>query len=420
MRLVSVLLFFGLFGALGLVGCETRKPATTEQASSPAALVAVAPLRLMRPDSDCTRATFSFDDGPADTLVRLNGRRYWLSVQVATDSTRPVYAAAGGVVGPAFVALADSAAGRQRVRGFYETYSFILRDSARQRTVFRQQLHKSDFAALGSPEVAAIMNLPRPRYLGFSAAQQTLVFSCAPGIPNSDVGSRATLVLGFPDGRLRRLSPGGSASWDAADCASQLSPSGRYVLTCTELLRPGQPPLQLARPHTNLTAARFLTDTTLLLVYERGDWVQPAHSAGSDSLPANVSAGFSNPEFRTTPAQRRLPTAYVLSTSGRELAHFRLATSSDGMRNDLLRTFVPPARAYLLYDESGKLVLLPNAHPDSLAELPLTTLARYRPPLRPHEHRYLIEGTLSRLTLYVDTLHPRRIRYTLRKDIVGG
>lgn len=407
-----------LLGTLGLAGCETRQPAAAEHPAQPAAPVAatVRPQPTL-PDLDYTRASFGLDEGPADTLVRLGSRRYWLSVQVATDSTRPVLAARGGVVGPVFRAVDTSAA---QVRGYYETYTFTLRDSTRQRVQWRRQLHKSDFAHVGTPDLITVMNLPRPRYLGYSAAQQALAFSCTMGIPYSDVAARATLVLDARTGRLRRLSDGGSASWEAADCAPQLSSSGRCILTCTELLRPGQPPLQLARPHANLTAARFLTDTTLLLVYERGDYIAPAPSAAPDSVDANVSAGFNNPEFRTTPAQRRLPTAYVLSTSGRELTHFRLATSSDAMRNDLLRTFAPAAHAYLLYDESGKLVLLPKAHPDSLVELPLKTLARFQPPQRPREQRYRIEGTFSHLTLYIDTLHPRRIRYQLRTEQAGN
>lgn len=104
-------------------------------------------------------------------------------------------------------------------------------------------------------------------------------------------------------------------------------------------------------------------------------------------------------EFTTTPAQRRLPTAFVLRTSGRVLRHFQLAATGVAA-SELRRTFVPAAGTYFLYDETArKLVLLPKAQPELLTELPLKSLAAFKPPRHPREKRVEINSDFSRLTL---------------------
>ena len=370
--------------------------------------VAAKPAGPVRDTADLTRP-YDRRPGPRDSLIAIGARHYRLSVRVETDSTKPIYFGPASGVGEAFAAPGDSARRAGQVRGYAETYTFTLRDSLARKVIFRRQLHKPDFYRAESRDVVTVMNMEPPGYLGYSAALDALVFVCYLGIPYSDVGSQATLLLDRR-GRVQRLSPGGSAFSDAADCDPRISPSGRAVLTCSEILRAGQPPLLLKKPHALLRAARFLSDTTLLAVYEYGDYVaRPTSPDDEADNGPNVTAPMTNYDFVTTPAQRRLPTAFVMSTSGHILRRFRLVPDME-LASFLARAWMRGAGAYLLVEANNKVVVVPKAHPENLLEISLKKLPRFHPPLRPHEQAFLTGSSFARLRFYVDTLNPREIR----------
>lgn len=405
-----------------LSGCETRRPAHTsperpQPTTAPTAAQAVARPTGPAPDTADLTRPYSRPPGPSDSLIAIGPRHYRLSVRVETDSARPMEAGPVGLVGPAFAPPADTAARGHRVRGYVQTYTFTLRDSVGKAVVFRRQLHKPDFFAVAPREEVTVTDMPPPSYLGYSAGLDALVFVCYLGVPFTDIGWHATLLLDRR-GRVKRLSASGPAYSGAADCDPRISPSGRAVLTCSEVLRAGQPPLRLDRPHAQLRAARFLSDTTLLLVYEYGDYVArpaaPTRPAPTGTAPTPVAGGaetgtLADYELVSTPAQRRLPNACILSTSGRVLRQFRLAAAG-ALAYELPRLWVPPAGAYVFFEEMNKLVLIPKAHPDSLIELPIRQLPRFSPPQRPREKRYDFRSDFTRLRLYIDTLRPRQVR----------
>jgi hypothetical protein len=400
-----------------LVGCEWRQAETAAQVppreKQPSQQLRVVSVAVSPADTiDCLRPHRAPEPGPADTLITIGSQHYWLSMRVSTDSTRAIDYDPAVNAGGAFATPGDTAAlASQRVRGYEETYTFGLRDSTRRRVLFRRQLHKPDFYPVAARDIVTVMNLARPAYLGYSAALDALVFACYLWVPASDVGERATLLLDR-QGHMKRISAGGSIMWDdAIDCDPQLAPAGHAVLTCTELLRAGHPPLQLKKPHALLHVARFLNDSTLLTVYKNGDY-QPQKQVVASDNDATVSAPMVSANFVTTPAQRRLPTAYIMRTNGRVIRRFSL-TPSGAATNVVPHVWVKPAGTYFLYQENTKLVLVPKAAPERLAELPLKSLAKFKAPLRPHEKRFVITTDFSRLELYVDTLHPQQVRYLL-------
>ena len=406
------LLGLGIF--LLLSSCETRHSprGVTEQpavTSPPAPVAAVGnPASSVWDTTDLTRP-YDRHPGPRDSLIAIGTRHYRLSVRVETDSAKPLYFGPASSVGPAFAAPGDSARRAGLLRGYSETYTFTLRDSLARKVIFRRQLHKPDFSKAESREVLTVMSMEPPGYLGYSAPLDALVFVCYLGIPYSDVGSQATLLLDRW-GRVQRLSPGGPAFSDAPDCDPRISPSGRAVLTCSEILRVGQPPLSLIKPHAQLRAARFLGDTTLLAVYEYGEYVaRPASPDDGADNGANVTAPMTNVEFVTTPAQRRLPTAFIMGTSGHILRQFRLVPDME-LASFLARAWVRGAGAYILVEANNKVVVVPKAHPENLFEIPLKKVPRFRPPLRPHEQAYPVVSGFVRLRFYVDTLNPRALR----------
>lgn len=231
-------------------GCESRQPAaTTEKPPAIPALVPAGGPAIAHPSdtTDYTRAHLAFRNLPTDTLIRIGSRRYHLLVQAQADSTQPIEYNSAAIVGAAFAPPSDTTHSG-RIRGYAGTYTFTLRDSANHATLFRQLLHKPDFYRVAAREIVVVSE-PDIQYLGYSPALQALAFVVYLGIPASDVADRVTLLLDARTGRLKALRASGSATFGAADCDPQVSPSGRAVLTCAELLRANQPAISLNRTY---------------------------------------------------------------------------------------------------------------------------------------------------------------------------
>ena len=424
-------------GVLGLAGCESRPAA--EATSQPAAPVPVAPVgqsaaapaALRRDTTDYMRPA-GFASQRPDTLIQLGSRHYRLRITQVADSTQPIDYEPATFVTKLYAAPSDTAWYYHRVRGYEVTSTFTLRDSAGRRLVFTKALHKHDFARINSGELLTLSEL-ETYYAGYSVGLHALVFVVYIGLPSSDVAERVALLLDARTGQEKGLYNIGSAMFEATDCDPRPSPDGQAVLTCAgQLLRAGRAPLSLKRPHAELRAARFLTDTTLLAVYGLGDYrpmrPDPARDLPADPQPpaaANVTALLAQPatEFYTTPTQSRLANAFIMSTSGRQLAAFRYDGWLAGPDYYLPRHYLPATRTYYLlngsYGQPQSLLLLAKAHPDSVLQLPLKSLPKFRPPRRPQEAMLTINNEQQRFTFYVDTLQPRRVRYRVQAGAGG-
>jgi hypothetical protein len=415
--------------ALGLLaGCETRQPVATTPTLLVATRLPAPRLTAQLDTADIMRAYWgSFTEARPDTLLRLGTRRYRLHLSQVADSTKPIEYAPAQLAGKFFAAPSDTAWRAHRVRGYEGTYAFVLRDSARRTVVFSKKLHKRDFWPTDKGELLTLSE-PEFRYLGYSSGLQALIFVVYFGLPSSDVIDRTALLLDTKNGRVKGMYRIGSASFEAIDCDPRAAPGGQAVLTCAgQLLRAGQPPLSLKRPHAEVRATRFLTDTTLLVVYEFGDYrpaARPAElaaeAAPSPVAGAPVTAVLAQPplEFASTPAQRRLPNAIVLSTSGRQLAAFRYDGWLPDMGYSMPRHAVAASRTYYFLngeiDKLKSLVLLSKARPDSVIQLPLKSLTKFQPPRRRQETRFVLSDGATDYTFYADSANPRRIRYTRR------
>lgn len=412
-----------LWSLVVLAGCEAHQPAkVAEKPRAPlAVLLRAAPDTIDYTSSQHGLLTYHAD---TDTLVLLGQHHYWLQVRHVADSTKPFEYGPTRVVGRHFAAPADSAWQQHRVRGYDGTYSFVLRDSTHQRVIFRQQLHKKDLLAAAPAETVTVSD-PEFYYLGYSNGLNALLFLVEVGIPSSDVGQRATLLLDARSGQLRALRNAGSSTFEATDCEPKVAPDGQAVLTCAdELLRARRPPFSLRRPHAELRATRFLTDTTLLAVYAFGDYRPRKSEPGlSDTGPSddpNISAGFYLPdeEFVSTPAQERADNAFILGTSGHVLNKFYFTNWGMGdMNYDLPRHFLATTRTYYFFNDRKTLILLPKASPGRIIERPLKTLAKFRPPQRPQEVSFTLPDDLGQeeFTFYVDKTQPQAIRVRRHK-----
>lgn len=416
------LLFVCCVGFLVLLaGCNSH-PAATAANQQPAPPVAAAP-PAPTDTTDYTRTPPGYRTLHADTLIRLGSRRYWLQTRTVTDSTRPFDYGPTAIVGRHFAAPTDSAWRLRRVRGYDGTYTLTLRDSTRRRVVFTRQLHKQDLRHACPPELLTVSE-PDFYYQGYSRGLHALLFTVETGIPSSDVIHRAALLLDARTGRTLALQDIGSASFEATDCDPQVSPDGQAVLTCADtLLRAGHPPLSLRRPHAELRAARFLTDTTLLLVYAFGEY-RPTKAAAADTVadqaPSSddprITADFYVPdeEFVSTPAQKRAANAFIYGTSGRVLSKFRYDGWAPGMGDELPRCWLAATRTHYLVSEGKDLVLLPRAHPGTFQKLPIKGLPRFHPPQRPQEARFSLYSDAGEYTFYIDKTNPQAIRYQLK------
>ena len=164
------------------------------------------------------------------------------------------------------------------------------------------------------------------------------------------MGVQCALLLGL-DGQVQELSTCYTFGGGGADCTPQLSPNGRAVLTCSKLLLPGQPPVNLGKPTAYLVAARFLTDSTLLTVYEYGEYQSVYDSLGR----------LSTSDFVVPARYRYAPNAFVLNLRSQSLISFHHKGYYDILGYGLPRRYVHQTSTYYLLDVEKGLQLL-NRH----------------------------------------------------------
>ncbi|WP_157886977.1 hypothetical protein [Hymenobacter sp. PAMC 26628] len=382
------LVFYAILSGLGLAGCEQHLYHKEERRSLSV------PTAVGSPPAPGTLLP-----APAavpGTAFSVNGKVHYLVAQARPDSAHPLTALAY---------FSDDDRARQhltKVHGYDGRFTFTLRDAAGA-PVFRRELRKADFAKMGAPDVVVESAVNKPVFLGYAAALRALVFTVDFGTPDSDVGFQVVLLLDL-GGQVLRLSEGRALS-GGPDADPALAGNGRAVLTATEVLRPGLPPLRLARPGADLAGAFFLTDTTVLAIYDPGK-----------NRPVRLPDGLVNYERRVTPQQEQAPNAFVLRVrNGQAVSSFRYRGYYEGMGYSVPHFRLPAAHACYLLDEKRGLYLVPLA-PGAPAVLKFAEMPQFVPPQIAQEVRFELQGEDAQFAFYADTLNPRRVRYQRLQD----
>ncbi|MGI4886554.1 MAG: hypothetical protein ACRYFR_16490 [Janthinobacterium lividum] len=386
------LFFYAILSCLGLAGCEQHLYHKEERRplAVPAAVAvgpgAPGPVGPPPPAPPVVPGT----------AFSVNGRVHYLVAQARPDSAHPLTALAY---------FSDDDRARQRltkVRGYDGRFTFTLRDAAGV-PIFRRELRKADFAKMGAPDVVVESAINKPVFLGYAAALRALVFTVDFGAPDSDVGFQVVLLLDL-SGQVLRLSEGRALS-GGPDADPALAGNGRAVLTATEILRPGRPPVRLARPGADLAGTFFLTDTTVLAVYDPGK-----------NRPVRLPDGLVNYERRATPQQLQAPNAFVLRVrNGQAVNSFRYRGYYEGMGYSVPHFNLPAAHTCYLLDEKRGLCLVPMA-PGPPTTLKFAEMPRFVPPQVAQEVRFEMQGEDAQFAFYADTLNPRRVRYQRLQD----
>ena len=381
---------------LVLVGCEQRIHSTKSDASALPS-VSVAPLPAP-PASASTPGVGARKPVPqlpgwappvaTDTLVQLNGQPYHLLLAAETDSTKRLTASFEATPGHP-----------EQVHGYEGRYTLTLREPG-GRQVFRRQLRKAAFFKRAGADVVTESEAYLPQLLGYSRPLGALVFTFDFMVPDSDVGAQVVVLLDLA-GNVLRLSDGRGPG-AGPECEPTLSANGAVLLTASELLRPGRPPLRFERPDAELVGATLLTDSTVLLVYAPGK----AHLIRyADGLEA----------FGRTPTvqQQRAPNAFVRHVgSGRVLRRFHYQGFFEEMGYTVPGFQLRATGTHYLLDEKRGLLLLPLAGTGVPAELRFAAMPRFTPPKRLAETRFEIHGAETSFAFYVDTSSVQpRIRY---------
>lgn len=407
-------LISGIFlAALLLVGCEQRPAATEAAPAAPASVAARAVMRALphhpADTLDVSQRYYAGDYGPTptDTLVRLAGRTYRLLLQAQTDSTRPLgsltyrsLGAASPVTDSLMANGADSSAaavGAER-RFFDAHYRITLLDSTGHRQFQYAFTKRSLYSLLGS-ELGMRAIAATPEYLGYNAPRGLLLFRLQCIADETDWGSEVLLALGR-DGRVRQRQITNAYGGSGADCRIQQSPDGRAVLTCRELWLPDGRQLSLQHKNGDLVAARFLSDTTLLTVY--------------DYVTTKLVKTTTGPEYQQMPIARlrHAPNAFVRSaTTGHTLVSFRYEGYYDALNYAVPRRYVWQTQTYYLLDAGRRILrVIPKLHPRQTREVSLSQLQSFAPPRHPHEIRFSLNSELGNNNFYLDTLS-HQLRY---------
>ena len=384
--------FYALFSCLCFAGCEQHLYRNDEGRSvrvAPAGPLPGPPLAAPAPPRPAPAV-------PGIALA-INGQPHRLLVQARNDSARPLSTVAY---------FADDDRARRNpalVRGFDGRFTFTLRDAAGQQ-VFQRQLRKADFAKVGTADIVVESAVTTPAFLGYSAALGALVFTVDFAVPDSDDGFQAVLLLNLK-GQVVRLSQGRGLG-GGPDCDPALAPSGQVLLTNSEIIRPNQVPLRLARPGADLAGAFFLTDTTVLAVYDPGK-----------NRPVHLPDGLLSYERRATPQQLRAPNAFVVRVAtGQVLSKFHYHGYYEGMGYSVPHHYLPATRTCYLLDEKRGLYLLPVALGGPPAVMKFAEMPRFVAPQWAQEVRFEVQGEDAQFAFYADTLNPRRIRYQRLQD----
>ena len=389
-------LTFGLL-ALALAGCDQRM--NTNRASPsvlPSVSVAPAPPPVVVPPAPAARPLVKH--GPnrpgwappvaLDTLIVLNSQPYHLLLQAETDSTRRLSATYEATPGH-----------RERVRGYEGRYTVTLRDSHGGQ-VFRRQLRKAAFFNKAGADIVTESEAYLPELLGYSRPLAALAFTVDFMVPDSDVGAQVVVLLNLA-GNVLHISDGRGPG-GGPECDPALSASGGFLLTGSEVLRPGQSPLRLEKSNSDLVGASFLTNTTLLVIYAPGKSHLIRYPNGMESYGRTPSA-----------EQRRAPNAFVRHIrTGRVLSRFRYHGFYEEMGFTIPAFRLRATATHYLLDEKRGLYLLPLGGKASPTELPFTVIPRFMPPQKSAEVRFELQGSSRAFAFYVDTSSVRpRIRY---------
>jgi hypothetical protein len=409
MSLTRTLTHFTGYLFLALLGTCNSHPAATALTSlkQPGALVAVSEARglppVARPPADTldvSNLEYAADDGKTqiDTLLSLGSRHYHLQLQAKADSSQELRLS-GAAADSVLVGTKANGEPLFETKRFYNVrYTIILRDSA-GRLQFQRTFTKPEFYGLVGRELVLASEPVRPAFVGFNAPRQWLLFRQQFGVDGTDWGGEAFVALDLK-GRTQRLTFSNMYGGGGSDCRIQQSPDGQAVITCNQLLLPGGRYQPLTKPHTQLVAARFLSDTTLLTVY---DYV----------LTRRVQyEGIWGKEEVSDPRYRRVPNAFVLSArTGKVLVQFRYDGFVDALGYNLLRQYVWQARAYYLLDENQQLVrVIPKHKPQLTYQVHLRQLPIFRAPRQQNELKIILNAGLDTSALYLNTV-TRCMRY---------
>ena len=312
-----------------------------------------------------------------DTAVVFNGQPYRLRIEAETDSTDRLKTTYEAYPGHHEVA-----------RGYQGHFTFTLHDHDGQ-ALFRRRLRKSDFYKTAGQDIVTESEAYRPELLAYSRAFGAMIFTLDFMVPDSDVGAQVILMLDLA-GRVVRISDGRDPG-GGPDCDPALTPDGRALLTGSELLRPGQPPLRLHRPDADLVGAFLLTDTTVLAVYAPGR-THLIHAPGAPET------------YGRTPSvqQKAAPNALVRHIrTGKVLIRFRYGGYYEELGFTIPRAYA--GGTHYLLDEQRGLRLLPAAAPARTSEVRFAAMPRFVPPQRRQEVRFELQSASNGFAFYVDT-----------------
>lgn len=389
-----------------VAACQPSTPteqATAQPPTADSVTMATLPAAPAPPDTVDWLSRTLPGKATTDTTFQIEGKPYRLRLSATADSAHMLRIATDGIVGEALAA--DSNFARNRlVTGPAGRYRIVLTTAAGQ-SVLRKEFQKPDFYQVAGADIVVVSEPTPPRFLGYYPEIGGLAFWQEIGIPGSDVGTYVFYLLDL-QGRVRGLSAGNQFGEGRADCDPLSAPrGGGALLTCGQLLRAGQPPLPLQKPHANLVLARFLSDTTLLTIYQYGEY-----RVTNDSLGHPESM-----EWQVPPRLRNQPNAFVLNLRGQPLARFRYTGFASTLGYAVPRAYLPATRTYYLLDEEqGALRLLEQANPVATREVKFGQMSRFQPPRKPVEARVVLDTEESRYEFYVDKRQPTRIRYHRR------
>ncbi|WP_460621614.1 hypothetical protein [Hymenobacter tenuis] len=388
--------------AFVIAACQPEKPA--EQVTTPPLVSDSLQPSVDSPGQEAFDAVDWMGKGlhekaTTDTTFQIDGKPYRLRLSAEADSTRMLRVETDGIVGTALAADSNFA-NNQLVKGPTGYYRVVLTTAAGQ-PVMRKEFRKSDFSKVVGADIVVVSAPMPPRFLGYYPELGGLAFWQEIAIPGSDVGSYVFFLLDM-QGNVHNMSFGNHFGEGQADCDPLPAPHGGAFISCQQLLRAGRAALPLRKPHADLVLARFLSDSTLLTIYQYGEYIVTNDSLGNAESMV----------WKVPPHMRNKPNAFVLTLQGEKVARFQYNGFASNLGYYVPRTYVPATNTYYLLDEEGGyLRLLNKQSPAATQEVKFRQMTQFRPPVRPSEIQFYIDAEATRFEFYAEKDHPEQLRY---------
>jgi hypothetical protein len=306
----------------------------------------------------------------SDTLIKIEGKPFRLKLEAQPDTADKLTWTE--------TFTDEGELRKEDYAGINCIYTISLSD-VQGKKIFSRRLSKMDFWDRVYKGIVIASDPDIPAFLGYTKHFKSLLFTLDFMLPESDWGTQCFFMLDLQGG-LKEISESNNFGGGDIDCEPTVSGNGKAILTCNKILNARGRSVDLYREDRETILARFLTDTTVLVIYD----YDPAKN------PKN---------------------AVVLKTNGTAVTKFTYRGYYNVLGYVVPLYFLPETNSvYLLDERRAQLHVLSNRDPKKIVRHSFKEMAPFKGTQKRSEIKFEMETEESGHIFYLDR-QTRRFRY---------